>query len=325
MTDLLSFITTQHTQILLLITNMTLICILIWTLLCCCFTESRGQVTVTQPAAVRSALGASVTISCRTVQDVIFYSPYHCLSWYQQKDGGTPKRIIYAALNRDSGIPGHFSGSGSGSSFTLTISGVQTEDAAVYYCQAHHNINNYYSFTHHFASAAPCSSALGEFKVLTLEHWMTDSCPSSQHKNKSSSAQILLLITNMTLTCVLIWTLLCCCFTESRGQVTVTQPAAVSSALGASVTISCRTSQDVFYGKDNQYHHIAWYQLTDEGVAKQLIYGVNTRVSGTPSRFSGSGSHSDFTLTISGVQTEDAAVYYCQSHHQINSQLMYTQ
>ncbi|KAI3358923.1 hypothetical protein L3Q82_015311, partial [Scortum barcoo] len=35
---------------------MTLISVLIWTLLCCCFTESRGQITVTQPGAVRSAL-----------------------------------------------------------------------------------------------------------------------------------------------------------------------------------------------------------------------------------------------------------------------------
>uniref|UniRef100_A0A3Q3FDV9 Ig-like domain-containing protein n=1 Tax=Labrus bergylta TaxID=56723 RepID=A0A3Q3FDV9_9LABR len=72
--------------------------------------ESRGQVTVTQPAAVRSALGASVTLSCTT--------------WYQQKDGGTPKL--------------RFTGSGSNSDFTLTISGVQTEDAAVYYCQSVH-------------------------------------------------------------------------------------------------------------------------------------------------------------------------------------------
>ncbi|KAK2830836.1 hypothetical protein Q5P01_018767 [Channa striata] len=42
---------------------MTLISVLIWTLLCCCFTESRGQVTVTQPGAVRSDLGGTVTIT----------------------------------------------------------------------------------------------------------------------------------------------------------------------------------------------------------------------------------------------------------------------
>uniref|UniRef100_A0A3Q3EY81 Ig-like domain-containing protein n=1 Tax=Labrus bergylta TaxID=56723 RepID=A0A3Q3EY81_9LABR len=100
--------------------------------------ESRGQVTVTQPAALTSALGASVSISCRTSQNVHVYNSNHLLAWYQQKDGGTPKLLIYFASTRASGIPGRFSGSGSNSAFTLTISGVQTEDAAVYYCQSYH-------------------------------------------------------------------------------------------------------------------------------------------------------------------------------------------
>uniref|UniRef100_A0A8C9XGR6 Ig-like domain-containing protein n=1 Tax=Sander lucioperca TaxID=283035 RepID=A0A8C9XGR6_SANLU len=122
----------------------------------------------------------------------------------------------------------------------------------------------------------------------------------------------------MTLISVLIWTLLCCCFTgKSSGQYTLTQPGAVSSALGGSVSISCRTSQNV-YG-------LAWYQQRDEETPKLLIYSISTRQSGIPDRFTGSGSNSDFTLTISGVQTEDAAVYYCQSFHYPNSQYVFTQ
>uniref|UniRef100_A0A671TIQ2 Ig-like domain-containing protein n=1 Tax=Sparus aurata TaxID=8175 RepID=A0A671TIQ2_SPAAU len=123
---------------------MTLICVLIWTLLCCCFTgKSRGQITVTQPGAVSSALGGSVTINCRTSQDVHVSNSIHLLAWYQQKDGAAPKLLIYYANRRASGIPGRFTGSGSNSAFTLTISGVQAEDAAVYYCQSLHYPNSH--------------------------------------------------------------------------------------------------------------------------------------------------------------------------------------
>uniref|UniRef100_A0A3B4YPX9 Ig-like domain-containing protein n=1 Tax=Seriola lalandi dorsalis TaxID=1841481 RepID=A0A3B4YPX9_SERLL len=91
---------------------------------------------VTQPGAVSSALGGSVTISCRTSQAVHVYNSNHL-------DGEKPKLLIYLASTRASGIPGRFTGSGSNSDFTLTISGVQTEDAAVYYCQSQHNINSH--------------------------------------------------------------------------------------------------------------------------------------------------------------------------------------
>ncbi|KAK7939908.1 hypothetical protein WMY93_003234 [Mugilogobius chulae] len=51
--------TTQATEA-LLITNMTLVCVLMWTVLCCCFTESRGEVRVSQAGAVMAALGDTV-------------------------------------------------------------------------------------------------------------------------------------------------------------------------------------------------------------------------------------------------------------------------
>ncbi|KAG7241325.1 hypothetical protein INR49_025745 [Caranx melampygus] len=107
---------------------------------------------------------------------------------------------------------------------------------------------------------------------------------------------------------------------ESRGQVTVTQSGAVSSAVGRSATITCRVSRAVY----NDYY-LAWYQQKEGEAPKLLIYWANRRASGIPGRFTGSGSGTDFTLSISGVQAEDAAVYYCQSYHQINSQAVFTQ
>uniref|UniRef100_A0A3P9M9B2 Ig-like domain-containing protein n=1 Tax=Oryzias latipes TaxID=8090 RepID=A0A3P9M9B2_ORYLA len=106
-------------------------------------------------------------------------------------------------------------------------------------------------------------------------------------------------------------------------SVMLTQPGAVSFAVGESVSISCRTSENVYV--HNGYHRLSWYQQKDGESPKLLIYWASTLESGIPSRFTGSGSNSDFTLTISGIQAEDAAVYYCQSYHEINSQDVFTQ
>uniref|UniRef100_A0A3P9QAE3 Ig-like domain-containing protein n=1 Tax=Poecilia reticulata TaxID=8081 RepID=A0A3P9QAE3_POERE len=105
--------------------------------------ESIIQVSVTQqPAAVRADLEGSVSIRCRTSQNVYVYNSNHRLAWYQQKDGQTPKLLIYRSSTRASGTPSRFTGSGSNSDFTLTISGVQAEDAAVYYCKGEFDASN---------------------------------------------------------------------------------------------------------------------------------------------------------------------------------------
>uniref|UniRef100_A0A8C4RH89 Ig-like domain-containing protein n=1 Tax=Erpetoichthys calabaricus TaxID=27687 RepID=A0A8C4RH89_ERPCA len=100
------------------------------------FTDSSCQVSVNQPSAPKSVSpGGSVTFSCTTGSDVSRY-----MAWYQQRPGDKPKLLIYRASNRDSDTPSRFSGSGSGTSYSMTISGVQPEDAGYYYCMQYDNL-----------------------------------------------------------------------------------------------------------------------------------------------------------------------------------------
>ncbi len=108
---------------------------------------------------------------------------------------------------------------------------------------------------------------------------------------------------------------------ECRGQITVTQsPPLIPAAQGQEVRINCKTSSSVHGGS-----YLHWYLQKPGEAPKLLIHYATSRFTGTPSRFSGSGSNSDFTLTISGVQTEDTGDYYCQSFHYPNSKAVFTQ
>ncbi|CAI5696029.1 unnamed protein product [Oreochromis niloticus] len=96
---------------------------------------------------------------------------------------------------------------------------------------------------------------------------------------------------------------------ESFANNFLTQPdKAKSVTLGRTVTISAT-------GGTNIDNDLSWYLLKPGQPPKPLIYWASTRFSRTPSRFIGSRSGSQYTLSISDIQADDAGDYYCLGFH----------
>uniref|UniRef100_A0A8C6VND1 Ig-like domain-containing protein n=1 Tax=Naja naja TaxID=35670 RepID=A0A8C6VND1_NAJNA len=104
-----------------------------WSLLLAFFflwcTGANSQYTLTQPAAQSFPLGQPAKISCTMSRDSQVGSSY--IYWYQQKAGESPKYLLY-----DDNTNGRFSGTidSSANAAYLTITNLQGEDEADYYC-----------------------------------------------------------------------------------------------------------------------------------------------------------------------------------------------
>ncbi|EHB07051.1 Ig kappa chain V-V region MOPC 173B, partial [Heterocephalus glaber] len=95
----------------------------------------------------------------------------------------------------------------------------------------------------------------------------------------------------------------------ARCDIQMTQsPSSLSASLGETVTITRWVSQDITIWLDR-------YQQKKGDRPKPLIYKASNLQSGVPQRFSCSGSGTDFTLIINGLQYEDVATYYCTQHN----------
>ncbi|GCC46564.1 hypothetical protein chiPu_0030963, partial [Chiloscyllium punctatum] len=103
---------------------------LIWPL-AFCVTGISGDIIMTQsPPVLPVGLGQTATLTCKSSQ-----SASGDVSWYQQREGQKPSLLIYDATTRYTGVSSRFTGTQvSSTHFTLTISNVQNEDVADYYC-----------------------------------------------------------------------------------------------------------------------------------------------------------------------------------------------
>ena len=91
---------------------------------------SWAQSGLTQEASVSRSLGPSVTLTCTgSSNHVGFYGA----GWFQHRPGAVPRTVMWGS-SRSSGLRARLSGSRSGSTASLSISGLQAEDEADNYC-----------------------------------------------------------------------------------------------------------------------------------------------------------------------------------------------
>ncbi|NXB68852.1 IGL1 protein, partial [Struthidea cinerea] len=143
-------------------------------------TGSLVQAAVTQqPSSLSANVGDTVRITCSGSSG--------SYGWYQQKvPGSAPVTVIYNNNNRPSSIPSRFSGSKSGSTGTLTITGVQAEDEAVYFCGGYDSSSFGPSL-----DPAPLSSLTGQPKVAPTVHLFA---PSSEEMTSLGKATLVCLM-----------------------------------------------------------------------------------------------------------------------------------
>uniref|UniRef100_UPI00336AECF4 mAb 77 light chain n=1 Tax=Homo sapiens TaxID=9606 RepID=UPI00336AECF4 len=143
-------------------------------------TGVHSDVQITQsPSYLAASPGETITINCRASKSISKY-----LAWYQEKPGKTNELLIYSGSTLQSGIPSRFRGSGSGTDFTLTISSLEPEDFAMYYCQQH----NEYTLTFGGGTKLELKRTVAAPSVFIF--------PPSDEQLKSGTASVVCLLNN---------------------------------------------------------------------------------------------------------------------------------
>ena len=104
---------------------------------------------LTQLPSLSASPGSTARLTC-TLSSGFSVGSYG-IFWFQQKPGSPPRYLLYyysdSSKHQGSGVPSHFSGSKdtSANAGLLTISGLQPEDEADYYCAAWDGSGNTYT------------------------------------------------------------------------------------------------------------------------------------------------------------------------------------
>ncbi|XP_077164952.1 uncharacterized protein LOC143823038 [Paroedura picta] len=247
------------------------------------YSGANAQPVLTQPPSASVSLGNTVKLSCALSSG---YSSY-VVGWYQQDAGEALRFILYGDSTRGDGIPERFTGSKSGGMRYLTISSIQVGDEADYYCGAAYNLGE-------FASKVEIKSRVHLRK--------------KERGDAHQSYFFLQEVQELVMFPSMLWAILLPLLSHTSGvssQGTLTQPPAESVALGNTVRLSARLSS----GEESYY--VGWYQQREGQTPRLLVYRDSSTASGIPDRFSGSKSGAIRYLTITGVQPEDEATYYC--------------
>ncbi|XP_063000412.1 immunoglobulin lambda-1 light chain-like [Elgaria multicarinata webbii] len=226
--------------------------------LSCTVTGVTSQPRLIQPAFESVSVGQTAKLSCSRSED-----SWNEIAWYQQRYGQAPRFVHYAGGSRGEGIPDRFTASRSGNTGYLTITNIQAEDEADYYCGDQHSSDDMFY----------CDKlSVSDFLIMD---WA------------------LLLLPFLTY------------YSGVNTQAVLTQDPSQSESLGNTARLTCSLSSG------HESYVVEWYQQREGQAPRLVLYKDTSRATGIPDRFSGSKSGGQRYLTITGVQAEDEATYYC--------------
>ncbi|XP_051888544.1 immunoglobulin lambda-1 light chain-like [Pristis pectinata] len=153
-----------------------------------CAVCSNAEITLTQQRSLSVQPGGTIKISCSVSGASLGNTD---IGWYQQKPDSAPRFLLYHDLNRDrkgTGIPDRFSGRSSSNAAYLTISNVQSEDDADYYCGWEQ------SSEFHFGGGTKLTVTVGNLSIPSVSLL----APASKQITEGKMATLVCLVNNFS-------------------------------------------------------------------------------------------------------------------------------